>query len=452
VDIRPSSLAAALALLTACAAEPSPAHLPAESRPAEARWVDRPQNTVEPTVAGAAVVGSVLTASPGTWTGPGPITFTWKWRRCERDGSACVAIPGETAATYTVTGDDALHTLSARVTARNTAGPRRRSTAPLATAFPAGTVCDTAGGAWTAPPVLEHVIVVLMENRDASEVAGNAAAPYFDGLLAQCGSSTGYLDNLFPWDINSLSHYLALTSGSNCDVGLGSTGTACVTDDNGPGSHQLSTQSIFEQVGSWTAYQEGMPSNCDSGNPAAGTAYWVKHNPPAYYSRLAAECPVDDVGIASVSCSSTPGTPCSAPSNRLVDDLALDTLAEFSFVTPDIDNDMHDGSVSEGDNWLRTYLPLIFDSPAYRRGGTAVYVLWDEENGAFANGPIPNLFVSPFVRPHVSSEVMNHFAALRAFEDQLGVTTHLGCAGGAAPGGGACPAGSTTDLRAEFGL
>jgi hypothetical protein len=124
-------------------------------------------------------------------------------------------------------------------------------------------------------------------------------------------------------------------------------------------------------------------------------------------------------------------------------------LPELAFVTPDILNDMHDGTVSEGDNWLHAYLPLITSSPAYLRGDVAVYVLWDEQE-SYSSGPMPNLFVSPYIAPTKSTLPMNHFAALRTMEDQLGIKTHLGCASGTAPGGGACPAGSTADLRSEF--
>jgi hypothetical protein len=442
--------------LAACAPEPgAPLHDSAAAKEAgadDARRPGNPRNTAPPTVSGDPTVGSALTVDVGSWSGAAPLTTSVRWRRCDEAGLACVNIAGATSDTYTITGEDVLHTLSARVTATNAIGTRRRVTTPVATSFPAGTVCDTSGGAWSAPATLEHVIVILMENRDASEVAGNSAAPYFTDVRDLCGSSSGYMDNLFTWDINSLSHYLALTSGSNCNSGLGSTGSGCVTDDNGPSSHQLTTESIFEHADSWRAYQEDMPSNCDSGNPASGTAYYVKHNPPAYYTRLASECATEDVGMPTVSCPGTVGGVCSTPTGAFADDLADDTLAQYSFVTPDIDNDMHDGSVTEGDNWLHTYLPLILASPAYLRGGTAVYVLWDEEAGAFANGPIPNLFVSPFVQPQIATATMNHFAALRAMEDQLGLTTHLGCASGTKPGGGACPSGSTADLRAIFGF
>jgi hypothetical protein len=213
----------------------------------------------------------------------------------------------------------------------------------------------------------------------------------------------------------------------------------------------VSSRSIFEQVGSWKVYQEDMPSACHWGNPASGTDYYVKHNPAPYYSNLG-DCWEHNVGIPSIECSSSRGGGCSAPANAFVDDLREDSLAEFTFITPDADNCMHDGSVTRGDNWLRTYLPLIFGSAAYGRGATAVYVVWDEQDD-FDGGPQPVLFASPSVRPVVSDTAMNLFAVLRTIEDQLGIGEHLGCAGGTPPGGvGTCPRGSTVDLRAELGL
>jgi acid phosphatase len=312
----------------------------------------------------------------------------------------------------------------------------------------AGAICAVPGA--EAVERLEHVIVVVLENKDASWVARSGQAPYFDSLLEQCASSSAYVDDTFAADLPSLPHYLALTSGSNCDTGVGTEGSGCITDNDGPHAHRLHTRSIFDQAGSWRAYMEDMPGNCDWGNPAPGTNYTVKHNPPAYYADLG-DCWEHDVGIARVSCPSAWNATCTEPANRFVDDLRRDALAEYTLVVPDLVNDMHDGTIAQADNWLHTYLPLVFRSPAYQRGATAVYVLWDEE-GAFDAGPMPNLFVAPSIRHTVSSARMNHFAALRAMQDQLGVEP-LGCAGGTPPGGlGRCPDGSTTDLRAIFGF
>ncbi|MDN4171913.1 Ig-like domain repeat protein [Nocardioides sp. SOB77] len=66
--------------------------------------------TVPPSIAGPAVVGQTLTASPGTWNAPGA-TFTYVWRR---DG---ITIPGATSPTYLTQVADIGRTLSVVVTA-----------------------------------------------------------------------------------------------------------------------------------------------------------------------------------------------------------------------------------------------------------------------------------------------------------------------------------------------
>jgi phospholipase C len=314
--------------------------------------------------------------------------------------------------------------------------------------FPPGTICNASGTPRTPPATLAHLIVIMLENENFGSVNGNANAPYITSLANACGFSTSYLDNCFADNLLSLPHYLALTSGSNCNTGLDGTGTGCITDDNDATTHTLTTTSIFSQVSSWKGYDESMPSNCDQ---SSSGEYAAKHNPPAYYTSLST-CSANDIPIAPLTCSSsTLNKPCTAPSGALVDDLANDTLPALSFVTPNLVNDMHDGTVTEGDNWLATYLPKVFASPAYLRGEVAVLLLWDEQTTTDFGGPIPNVFISPYVtKGTVSSTTMNHFAVLRAMEKALGISTFLGCASGTIPGGGACPTGSTADVRAAL--
>ena len=56
----------------------------------------RPQNQSPPLVSGNPVVNTKLTADPGTWSGTQPISFTYQWRRCDRDGGNCSNIAGAT--------------------------------------------------------------------------------------------------------------------------------------------------------------------------------------------------------------------------------------------------------------------------------------------------------------------------------------------------------------------
>jgi acid phosphatase len=265
--------------------------------------------------------------------------------------------------------------------------------------------------------------------------------------------ATNYDDNCFDNDnLPSMPHYLALTSGSNCDTGLDQTGTSCLTtDETSTTQGTLSTKSIFEQVTSWQAYEESMPSACYKSTPAA-SEYAAKHNPPVFYTDLTSgsSCSTNDVPINALTCpTATTMTSCGTPDNLFTQALANDTLAQFTFITPNLLNDMHDGTITQADNWLYTYLPLVFASKAYLRGDVAVFLLWDEQSTLDVGGPTPNVFISPYIKAGTTtSTVVNHFAALRSFEEALGISTFLGCASGTQPGGtGACPEGSTAELR-----
>jgi hypothetical protein len=310
-------------------------------------------------------------------------------------------------------------------------------------------VCNSTGQVLARPATMKHVLVFLLENEDFGQVNGNAAAPYVSSLAVACGYATQYLDNCFSHNLVSLPHYLALTSGSNCDTGNDQSGTGCITDDKDATSHMLHTQSIFQQVTSWRAYEEGMPSSCDQSS--GGSNYACKHNPAAYYAGLGS-CTSNDIGIAPITCNPTlKMTACTAPMNAFTDDIAKDSLPAFAFVTPNLQNDMHDGTITQGDNWLYTYLPLVLRSQAYLRGEVAILVLWDEQSTANFGGSTPNLFISPYIAAgSISTVQMNHFSMLRALENALGATTYLGCASGTQPGGGACPVGSTADVRAAL--
>jgi len=77
----------------------------------------------------------VLTASPGTWTGTAPITFSWQWQRCDA-ARACTDIPGATGASYTLGTADVGTTVRVVVTAANAGGSSTATSAPTAKIIP----------------------------------------------------------------------------------------------------------------------------------------------------------------------------------------------------------------------------------------------------------------------------------------------------------------------------
>ena len=84
--------------------------------------VGPPVNTAAPFPRGAMVVGQVVTAEPGTWTGRPPISFSYRWLRCNSAGGECVAIEGGSSRSYRVSSGDVGRKLRFNVTARNSLG------------------------------------------------------------------------------------------------------------------------------------------------------------------------------------------------------------------------------------------------------------------------------------------------------------------------------------------
>jgi len=172
-----------------------------------------------------------------------------------------------------------------------------------------------------------------------------------------------------------------------------------------------------------------MPSNC---YPSNDGYYLVRHAPPPYYtsSPLPSECKNWDMPL---------GT---ATSGAFINALSQtsDRLPAFSFVTPNACNDMHSCSTSTGDNWLKTWVPIIQKSAAYQSGQLVVFITWDEGNGAdkaagercwnsthantslFPSCWVATLVLSPYTgRGTRSGSYFSHLGLLGTAEDMLGL-------------------------------
>ena len=91
-----------------------------------------PTNTSRPTISGTPAPGNRLDASRGSWSGDQPMTFGFRWIRCDSQGNACGDISGATDNEYVVQTADLGRTLRVRVTARNDAGTRSATSAQTA--------------------------------------------------------------------------------------------------------------------------------------------------------------------------------------------------------------------------------------------------------------------------------------------------------------------------------
>jgi hypothetical protein len=81
-----------------------------------------PANSTTPSVSGSALVGSTITGTKGTWVGDQPITYSFSWLRCDKEGNSCNPISGAAKTSYKLVQADAGRTLRFRVVARNSRG------------------------------------------------------------------------------------------------------------------------------------------------------------------------------------------------------------------------------------------------------------------------------------------------------------------------------------------
>jgi hypothetical protein len=156
----------------------------------------------------------------------------------------------------------------------------------------------------------------------------------------------------------------------------------------------------------------------DGSDVASSGAYRRKHNPMTQFTNLA------------------PGGNNSAVNkvfNAANFPTAIGTdysfLPTVSFVVPDQNNDMHDGTITQADNWLKNNLGAYYQW-AFTHNSLLI-VDWDEDNGSAGNR-IPTIFYGPMVVVGNYSETINHYNILRTIEEMYG-TTHAGAAATAAP-------------------
>lgn len=110
-----------------------------------------PSNTSPPTISGTAQAGQSLKADPGKWSGSTPITFSYQWQRCDKNGGSCAGISGANKQLYDVVSQDVGNTLRVRVNAKNSDGSSNSTSVPTAVVTaaapaPAPTGCPSGSG------------------------------------------------------------------------------------------------------------------------------------------------------------------------------------------------------------------------------------------------------------------------------------------------------------------
>ncbi|HWG25852.1 alkaline phosphatase family protein [Actinospica sp.] len=231
----------------------------------------------------------------------------------------------------------------------------------------------------TAPlPRPDHVVVVMMENHSYADIIGSSAAPYINALAAQGASFSRSYAVTHPSEPN----YLALFSGS----------TTGLDDDSCPHTYtnaNLGSELIAAGL-SFAGYSESMPQDGYTGCTAG--QYARKHNPWVNFTNVPA---TDNRTFAAF------------PSD-------YSKLPTVSFVVPNLTDDMHDGTIAQGDTWLKTNI----DGYAQwaKTHNSELIVTWDEDDNSSDN-QIPTLIVGAKIHPGTYDEQITHYNVLRTIED-----------------------------------
>ena len=231
-------------------------------------------------------------------------------------------------------------------------------------------------------PRPDHVVMVIDENKPFNRIVGVAAAPYINSLVQRGALFFSSYAIRHP----SQPNYIALLSGS----------THGVNDDNCVSRIQGENlgSELFGAGFTFAGYSESMPAVGFRGCSHGG--YERKHNPWVNFTNV-------------------PPT-ANLPFTAFPSDFTQ--LPTLSIVVPNQRNDMHDGSVAEGDRWLETHLGPYID---WAMTHHSLFLLtWDEgKNGT--DNRILTLMVGEQVQPGLYAERVDHYTVLRTLLEMYGL-------------------------------
>jgi acid phosphatase len=130
--------------------------------------------------------------------------------------------------------------------------------------------------------------------------------------------------------------------------------------------------------------------------------YAVKHNPFVYYENIRGNQSRCEAHVV--------------PYTSFPADLkSASTLPDYSFISPNMCNDMHNCTIQAGDSWLAREVPRILASPAFTRQNSLLVVVWDE--GHKSDNRVLAIFAGAAAKKgYVSRAKYDHYSLLRTIE------------------------------------
>lgn len=207
----------------------------------------------------------------------------------------------------------------------------------------------------------DHIIFVWFENKKYSSIIGSSNAPYINSLIAKGTLFT----NMFAITHPSYPNYVDFFAGQPNGV----------VNDNCINSTTLTTPNLYTNLKSagksFAWYSEGLPS---TGSTICQSGYYAeKHNPTTIFANVPtdrnktfASFPADYTKLENVVC-----------------------------ISPNLTDDMHDGSILAGDQWLKAHLSSLIN---WCGTHNSIFVVYFDENDGSGSNQIPVIAVGQPVK------------------------------------------------------
>jgi acid phosphatase len=268
------------------------------------------------------------------------------------------------------------------------------------------------GSGTAAPPVPSHIVVVILENQDYTDMIGSPQMPFFNSLATQNALATQFYANTHP----SIGNYFFLTTGQN----------PTNNDDAWPGpfADDNMARQLTAAGKTWKVYAESLPSIGYTGNDVY--PYIRHHNPFAYFSDVL---------------NSTTQAANIVPFTQFMTDLTNNTLPSFALIVPNNQHNGHDcldgtqnctlGERLAGvDAWLSANLGSAVQNTTLLN--TSIFMITLDEastDNTNGGGRIPLVMAGASIKTGFQSTTMYQFPSVLKFTlNTLGVTAAPGAA------------------------
>jgi hypothetical protein len=178
-------------------------------------------------------------------------------------------------------------------------------------------------------PRSTHVWIITEENHSYEDVVGSSQMPYYNQLLNQYGLATQFYSNQH----SSLPALMWLVAGASVE-----TNNLTVSCNH---NNDNIVRELLKHQYTWRSYQENMPYAGYQGlYGGTDNTYARRHNPLIDFSDV---------------CPGTGQYKNSVPYSQMATDFAQGNMANYAYITPDLGEDAHDGTLGAADQWHSIY-------------------------------------------------------------------------------------------------